>query len=131
LVNATREVLSVLLPAQVNCNTLGIWSQTFSSAFLGPGTGQGPGLATLILTGLGARNEILQNPRPSSNVGINPLPHENGSECEAGNEPWTGRQQLNNPPGSQSVTTRSTAPPRGVAELARGAGLLDPIEGRR
>jgi virulence factor Mce-like protein len=129
LVRSTQAVVSFLLPAQLRCNELGLWSQTFSGGFLGPGNGQGPALATLIFTGLGASDELLQNPRPSPDVGLNPLPHENDRECEAGNEPWSGRQQLNNPPGEQSGVTRRTVPPPGVAQLAREAGLLDPIPG--
>jgi hypothetical protein len=121
----------VLTPAQVACNTLGMWGQYASSAFLGFGSGQGPALGDLVVTGLGANGEMLQSSRPASNLALNPLPHENAQECEAGNEPSSGRQQLNNPPGLQSSRTRETVPPVGVRALAARAGLLSPVEGAR
>jgi virulence factor Mce-like protein len=127
----TGQVLSVLTPAQVACNTLGMWGQYASSAFLGFGSGQGPALGDLVVTGLGANGEMLQSSRPASNLALNPLPHENAQECEAGNEPSSGRQQLNNPPGLQSSRTRETVPPVGVRALAARAGLLSPVEGAR
>jgi hypothetical protein len=74
---------------------------------------------------------MLQSARPASNLSLNPLPHENAQECEAGNETWSGRQQLNNPPGPQSASTRQTVPPPGVRTLAARAGLLAPVEGAR
>lgn len=124
LTKPTNTVLDLLEPEQVYCNAIALWGIDFSSTFGALGAGVGPSLPNLVLTTAGARNESLQNATPSSNVGINPLPHENRNECEAGNEPWTGAQQLNNPPGYQSRTTRDTAPPPGVRALARRAGLL-------
>jgi virulence factor Mce-like protein len=129
LVTPTNEVLSTFVPAQVNCDVLGLWGDNFSSTFTGQGDGQGPGLPNLVITGAGALGEALQNARPSPNLAINPLPNETQQECESGNEPWTAHQQLNNPPGLQSRVTRLTTPPPGVSELARTAGLLQPIPG--
>ena len=131
LVVPTNEVLSELVPAQVYCNLLGTWSQNFGSMWGGLGDGEGPALANLVLTGVGAAGEELQSARPASNVAMNPLPNENASECESGNEPWSGHQQLNNPPGLQGRDTRTTAPPPGATALARKAGLLAPIPGIR
>lgn len=125
LAQATSGLLSALVPAQLSCNVIGLWGAGFSSVFSALGSGQGPALPNLVLTTAGARNETLQNPRPSSNVGINPIPNEDEQECESGNEPWDGRQQLNNPAGDQSRETRETTPPPGVRELARRVGLLD------
>jgi virulence factor Mce-like protein len=130
LVLPTEQVLSVLVPAQLYCNLLGPWSQNFGSMWGALGDGQGPALANLVLTTPGARGEELQNARPSLNVAMNPLPYENKSECQSGNEPWTGRQQLNNP-GLTARTSRTTVPPPGVTALAREAGLLAPIAGVR
>jgi phospholipid/cholesterol/gamma-HCH transport system substrate-binding protein len=127
----TEQVLSVLTPAQVSCNVLAMWGQYASSAFLAFGSQQGPALANLVVAGLGAHGEMLQSARPASNLSLNPLPNENAQECEAGNETWSGRQQLNNPPGPQSASTRQTVPPPGVRTLAARAGLLAPVEGAR
>jgi virulence factor Mce-like protein len=130
LIVPTNQVLSVLLPAQIDCNLLGPWSQNFGSMWGALGVGQGPALANLVLTSPGADGEELQNDKPSPNVAMNPLPIENASECQSGNEPWTGHQVLNNP-GRTGRTTRSTVPPPGVTALARKAGLLAPIAGVR
>jgi virulence factor Mce-like protein len=119
-----NDTLEVLLPAQLSCNIIGLWGQSFGGGFSALGTGEGPSLPALIVTTSGAKGETFQNSRPSSNVGINPLPNENASECESGNEPWDGKQQLNNPPGLQSPQTRDTVPPPGVRENAARAGLL-------
>lgn len=128
LVVPTNQVLSVLVPEQIYCNVLGPWGQNFGSMWGSLGVGQGPALANLVLTSSGAQGEELQNARPSSNVAMDPLPVENATECQAGNEPWTGHQQLNNP-GLTGRESRATAPPPGVTALARKAGLLAPIAG--
>jgi hypothetical protein len=112
------------MPAQVSCNVISLFTSGFAGVFGTVGTGAGPSLGALFLEDTGAVGESFQNARPSSNAGIDPIPNENGKECEAGNEPWTGKQQLGNPPGLQSNTTRATVPPPGVPELAQRAGLL-------
>jgi hypothetical protein len=129
LVAPIGEVLSTFIPAQLTCNVLGLWSQPFAAQFGANGDGDGPTLPAVMLTSGGARAEGLQSSKPSANVGINPLPNENQNECESNNEPWSGKQQLNNPPGLQSTKTRDTSPPPGVMARAAAAGLLDLIQG--
>jgi virulence factor Mce-like protein len=129
LIAPTNEVLSAAVPAQVDCNVLALWGQGIASEFGAQGTGQGPPLPNIVLTGAGAIGEQLQNAKPSVNLATNPLPNENQHGCESNNEPWSGHQQLNNPPGLLSSHTRSTSPPPGVTALARAAGLLRPIPG--
>jgi virulence factor Mce-like protein len=129
--HAARGALSLLVPAQVHCNVISLFTSGFAGVFGTLGTGDGPSLGNLVLEDAGAQGEQFQNARPSTNVGIDPIPHENGQECEAGNEPWTGAQQLGNPPGLQSRTTRATVPPPGVPELAQRAGLMVTPEGLR
>jgi hypothetical protein len=124
LVSASGGAVSLLVPAQVYCNVVSLFTQNFAGSFGTLGTGDGPSLTGLYLEDTGAMGEGLQNARPSPNVGINPLPIENQSQCQAGNEPWTGKQQLGNPPGPTSRTTRATVPPPGVQALAEKAGLL-------
>jgi virulence factor Mce-like protein len=131
LIAPTNKALAAVLPAQVYCNVIGPWSQYFGSMWGGLGDGQGPALANLLVTSSGAEGEELQNPKPSPNAAIDPLPYEDKQQCQSGNEPWTGHQQLNNPAGITSRKTRTTTPPPGVTELARKAGLLKPIAGIR
>jgi virulence factor Mce-like protein len=124
LASAGSQALSLLVPAQVYCDVVSLFTQNFAGVFGTLGTGDGPALTGLYLEDTGAIGEGQQNARPSPNVGINPIPIENQSQCQAGNEPWTGKQQLGNPPGPTSRTTRATVPPPGVQALAQRAGLL-------
>jgi virulence factor Mce-like protein len=124
LASAARGAVSLLVPAQVDCNVISLFTQGFAGVFGTLGTGDGPSLGALFLETAGANGEALQNARPSANVGINPVPVENQTQCQGGNEPWTGKQQLGNPPGRTSATTKPTVPPPGVEALAQNAGLL-------
>jgi virulence factor Mce-like protein len=127
LVAAAQPLLSVLTPAQRYCNVVSLFGITFSKVFaLGGGGTQGA--AMLALASPGAQASILQHAAPSPDLGLNYLPHENAQECESGNEPppgLLGPTQLTNPPGLQSRSVPSTAPPPGVQALAQRAGLLD------
>jgi hypothetical protein len=123
---ALGRTLDVVTPAQVSCNAVSLWAEDFASGFGGLGFGDGPAMASVFITHLGAKNETFQNAVPSSDVAINNLPHENAQECESGNEPYEGHQLLTNPPGLQPTSTRTTRPPAGVRERARAAGLLGP-----
>jgi virulence factor Mce-like protein len=127
LVTPTNHVLSLVTPAQVYCNVLGLYG-SFGALFGELGDGAGPAIPLLNLSGAGAVGEELQNPKPSSNLNIDPLPTENATECQSGNERWTGAQHLNNP-GPTGNTTRTTVPPPGVLADDRAAGLLNPIPG--
>jgi virulence factor Mce-like protein len=129
LASASHEALSLLVPAQVHCNVISLFTQTFAGAYGTLGSGDGPALAGLFMSTGGAQGEGFQNAKPSANAGINPLPHENAQECESGNEPWTGKQMLGNPPGLQSNPARPTAPPPGVRDRAAAAGLMTDPEG--
>lgn len=124
-----RTALSHTVPAQVHCNVISLFTQGFAGVFGGLGVGDGPSLGLLFVGEAGATGEALQNAKPSPNLGNNAISNNNADECEAGNEPWTGKQQLGNPPGLQSKTTRDTVPPPGVLDRAREAGLMTDPEG--
>lgn len=140
-VNAAGTTLDVLVPAQVQCNVISLWGQSFGYGFGGLGFAQGPGMASVGLTHLGALGELLQNPRPSPGVAINNMPRENYEECESGNEPYdatfpifnppTEPQRIGNPPGLQDNEAIETSPPPGTRELAREAGVLPTLGGGR
>jgi virulence factor Mce-like protein len=115
--------------AQIHCNTLGLWGTNFASVWINIGFPGGPNLIPIAVTHLGAQGEILQHAAPSPNAANNYVAHLNGQECEAGNEPFTGKIALGNPPGQQPDSTRSSSPPAGVLAYAAKAGLLTPPEG--
>jgi virulence factor Mce-like protein len=117
--------------AQVHCNTLGLWGSDFASLWINIGFPGGPNLVPIAVTHLGAQGEILQHAKPSPNAANDYVAHENGQECEAGNEPFTSKIALGNPPGLQPDGTRVSTPPTGVLAYAAKAGLLTAPQGER
>jgi virulence factor Mce-like protein len=115
-----REGLTKFNPAQVQCNIVPTWGFSVAGSLL-DGDADGSWITIQPLINVG---QILQESVPSPDLHVNPIPHENFSECEAGNEPYLPGQQLGNPPGNQRNTTTSTSPPPGARALARRAGLL-------
>lgn len=125
-----REAVAVATPladdvtaAQVHCNAIGLWLDGLGSpGFFLPGNFT---VGNILVTALGAQNELRQNPAPSPDVKTDFLPHENGQECESGNEPApAGKQVLSNPAGLQRASTRATQAPADARARARAAGLL-------
>jgi virulence factor Mce-like protein len=128
---AAGDLLDVLTPAQVDCDVIGLYGTQFPKAFT-MGGGASQSLTVFGFVNAGARNSIFQNAKPSVNLGVNYLPHEDAAECESGNEPAPGPNgppQLTNPPGNQSRSVPATSPPAGVTQLARQAGLLNAPKG--
>jgi virulence factor Mce-like protein len=121
---ALEVTLDTLVPAQLQCNIATVWAQNFASGFGSLGFADGPAVAAIGVTHFGAQGEGTQNAAPSPGVGINNIPHHTAGECETGNEPYDGSQQLTNPPGLQSASTLTTHPPADARERGRRAGLL-------
>ncbi|MDX8153289.1 MlaD family protein [Patulibacter brassicae] len=124
---AAAPVVAGLRDAQVHCNGLGLFGETFSSLWGDLGVGHGPSMAALVLKNFGASPlEMLQNEKPLPTLHTNYTPRENAEECEAGNEPFApGRQRLTNPAGLQARTTVRTDADPALLRQARAAGLLD------
>jgi hypothetical protein len=55
-----------------------------------------------------ATNQTNHSATPDPQLHVNYYPHENASECEAGNEPYTPGQAIGNPPGNQSTKVEQT-----------------------
>lgn len=127
--SASRGLLQVLAPAQVYCNVIGLWGVDFSKLFTFGG-GDAQALGTFGFTSAGAQGSILQNAKPSSDLGVNYLPNENAQECESGHEPSPlgGPPRLTNPPGLQSNQVPLTYQPPGARDRAIKAGLQPPDE---
>jgi hypothetical protein len=66
---------------------------------------------------------MLGGSTPSADLHINFYPRENVSECQAGNEGYTGAQLIGDP-GRTSTVVDNTLPPPGVLERGRKAGLV-------
>ncbi len=131
VIQAAGGLLDVLTPAQVDCDVVALYGTQFPKAFT-MGGGSAQSLTVFGFVNAGAQNSILQNAKPSVNLGVNYLPHEDADECESGNEPAPGANgppQLTNPAGNQSRSVPATSPPAGVTQLAQQAGLLDAPRG--
>ncbi len=134
LATAAQVTLEKLVPAQVQCNVISLFAQSFGTAYGTVGFEQGPPMAFIGEKHLGSVGESLQAPEPVSGLAVNVNPNENYDECESGNEPYPygsmpvfngpGQPLLGNPPGLQDNKTLDTYPPAGVQELARGVDLL-------
>ncbi|MGE4427579.1 MAG: MlaD family protein [Solirubrobacteraceae bacterium] len=128
LIDAAQPGLRTVHDAQLQCNVFGMFFYNFGTA--GSWTTDGaPPYANIFLTDLGTVSEMFQAATPTDGIRINPLPHTDRQECEAGNEPWSAGTLLGNPPGRQPRATRATAPPVHVRPLAQKAGLVDPPDG--
>jgi virulence factor Mce-like protein len=125
LFSTNAPLFNSLMQAQRTCNTLALWASAFASVFGDLGTGDGPAVAHIEVTTLGAQGEALQSARPAPNLASNEYARNNDQECESGNEPDPqGRQIRTNPEGLQPKHTADTAPPAGVLDRARAAGLI-------
>jgi hypothetical protein len=67
--------------------------------------------------------QMLPVSQPSPDLHDNYYPIENSSQCQAGNEGYTGKQLIGNPPKTSTVVDNTT-PPAGVLALGRKAGLV-------
>jgi hypothetical protein len=114
------DALAVWGPAQIQCNVLGLWTRNVP-ALNAEGDANGSWLSVQLVV---HPQQILQQAVRSPDLHQNPVPHENASECEAGNEPFLPGQTLGNPAGNQPNTTDMTSAPAGPRARARRAGLL-------
>ena len=125
-VASIHTALHTIEPAQVHCNVGGIFARNAASA-LSEGDAVGA-WARVVLSGVTVE-QTFQAAKHQQDLHLNYYPHENASECEAGNEPYAPGLLIGNPPGLQSTKTPATAPPPGVTKLAQDAGVLGPTTG--
>jgi virulence factor Mce-like protein len=112
-------ILDTVAPAQLSCNVTGLWVSNFASS-LSEGNAGGSWLRFSPLIDF---TQMFQTAKPSADLHIDYYPKENSSECQAGNEVYRGAQRIGDP-GHTSKTVANTAPPPGVLERGRKAGLV-------
>lgn len=112
-------ILRAAATAQLACNVAGIWARNTASAF-SEGDSTAPWLR---IAGISEINQLYQSRTISPLLHSNPYPVADGSQCQAGNEQFTGRQRIGSPP-KTSTAADDTAPPPGVLERGRKAGLV-------
>jgi len=112
-------ILRTVAPAQFACNVAGLWVRNFDSA-LSQGDATGGWLRFAPIIDL---NQMVPASKPASDLHDNFYPIENSSQCQAGNEGYTGKQLIGNPPQTSTVVDNTT-PPTGVLALGQKAGLV-------
>ncbi|UTI65398.1 MlaD family protein [Paraconexibacter antarcticus] len=120
-VRAVGGILSAWLPAQRHCNLMGVSFGNTTSALIGGGPDATELNGTIIV---GEAGQDHPSAHVAERLHVNPVPHENDAECEAGNEPFAKGLAIGNPPGLQNGPVERTAPPPGVLERGRAAGFV-------
>lgn len=112
-------ILRAVAPAQFACNVAALWVRNLAS-----NVSEGDATAPWIrFSPVLDPAETFLASKPAADLHINPYPLENTSQCQAGNEGYTGTQLIGNPPRTSTVVDMTTPPP-GVSERAARAGLL-------
>ncbi len=117
-------ILRTVAPSQFSCNVAGLWVRNFANG-LSEGDSDGGWLrfSPLIDLNGGTHGQMNQQSTPSPDLHLNYYPIQDSTQCQAGNEAYTGTQLIGNPPRT-SRTVDNTAPPPGVLERGRKAGLV-------
>ncbi len=112
-------ILRAVAPAQFACNVTGLWVRNFASA-ISEGDSTGSWLRTMPLSD---SKQSTETGTPASDLHINIYPIEDQTQCQAGNEVYSGQQQIGHP-GQTSSEVDNTSPPPGVLERGEKVGLV-------
>ncbi|MGI8558260.1 MAG: MlaD family protein [Solirubrobacteraceae bacterium] len=124
-VDSLGPTLTIVNPAQIRCNVLGVTLSNLASAS-SQGDANGSWLTFVGVVG----GSMFQSAAPDPALHSDPQPQENAGACQSGNELFGAGQQLSNPPTAGS-SVDATSPPAAATTLASGAGLLTPTPGAR
>jgi virulence factor Mce-like protein len=112
-------ILQTVSSAQFACNVAGLWVHNFASS-LSEGDSSG---AWLRFSPILDVPQTFESATPASDLHLNYYPIENSSQCQAGNEVYTGKQLIGNP-ARTSTTVDNTSPPPGVLARGKKVGLV-------
>jgi ABC-type transporter Mla subunit MlaD len=112
-------ILRSVSSAQFSCNVAGLWVHNFASS-LTEGDSAGSWLRFSPILDV---DQTFQSATPAPDLHLNYYPLEESSQCQAGNEVYSGKQMIGNPPRT-STTVDNTAPPAGVLARGQKAGLV-------
>jgi virulence factor Mce-like protein len=112
-------ILRTVSTAQFACNVAGLWVRNFASS-LSEGDSTGAWLRFSPLLDI---SQTFQSATPAPDLHLNYYPIEDSSQCQAGNEVYSPGQLIGHPPHTSTVVD-NTAPPPGVLERGREAGLV-------
>jgi virulence factor Mce-like protein len=112
-------ILKTVASAQFACNVTGTWLRNFASTISeGDASGTWVRFASIIDV-----PQTFLAAKPSADLHENVYPVEDSSACQAGNYGYSPGQAINNP-GATGKSVDATAPPTGVLDLGRKAGLV-------
>lgn len=112
-------ILRTVASEQFACNVTSLWVRNFSSSL-----SEGDNVASwLRFAPIIDPNQTFQSATPAGDLHLNYYPKENPSECQGGNEVYRPGQVIGDP-GRTSTVVDNTAPPPGVLEEGRRAGLV-------
>jgi hypothetical protein len=114
-------ILKTVAPAQLACNTAGIWARNIASETT-EGDSSGTWLRFIVMVNLA--ETLLTHSTPSADLHANPYPIENSSQCQAGNETYSGGQLIGPPAAATSTRVDDTSPPAGVLARGQAVGLV-------
>ncbi len=112
-------ILRTVASEQFSCNLTSLWLRNFAGG-LSEGDSTAAWLRFSPLIDLG---QELQSATPASDLHLNYYPKESPAGCQAGNEVYRGAQRIGDP-GPTSTVVDNTAPPPGILERGRRAGLV-------
>jgi hypothetical protein len=112
-------ILRSVSQAQFSCNAAALWVHNFQSS-LSEGDSTGSWLRFAPVLDL---NQTFGASTPAPDLHLNPYPTEDASQCQAGNEGYTGTQLIGSPP-KTATTVDNTTPPAGVLAEGKKAGLV-------
>jgi virulence factor Mce-like protein len=115
-------ILNSVAPEQFACNIAGLWVANFQSAI-----SEGDGVsAWLRFSPVIDGAELTEASKPSNDLHTNYYPVENGQQCQAGNEVYSGSQSIGNPgtTAGYNAATMNTSPPAGVLAEGQKVGLV-------
>lgn len=123
---AANTTLDTLVPAQKQCNMIGLSMQNLSSYIGTIGVGEGPAYAMFGVATTGGLTDNIQAREPSPDLHVNYEPKVGYQECEPNNEPYSRKERALGGPSStvEPATARRTTPPPGALARAAEAGLL-------
>lgn len=119
-VASLATTLTVLAPAQLTCNTLPIFFRNLADV-VSEGDAAGGWFDTIIIVD---GEQSFQQKRPSPELHSNPIPNNDASQCETGNEPYEPGQRIGSPGGLQPARTEETSAPAEATARGRAAGLV-------
>ncbi len=114
-------ILQAAAPAQLACNTEGIWAAIFGGPnnALSEGDSAGSWLRSIPVLDTGT---LTQSGTPASNLHVNYYPNESAGDCTAGNEIYSSGQDIGQPQAFNNLVPQSSPPP-GVTARYQAAGL--------